>query len=103
MSAEIVHSLIKRSHDEILKCKNDIFESTIKFVDISDRLESVKKMIYIQENSMYKSINKLKQLKSLLIHLSSERNDSRQEIVNLKFKLEKLKQKLKEEKKILED
>lgn len=103
MSAEIVHSLIKRSNDEILKCKNDIFEATIKFVDISDRLENTKNYIEIQKNNRYINEEMLTKIRKLFIHLSSERNNARQEIVDLKFKLEKLKQKLKEEKEILKD
>ncbi len=101
MSAEIVYSLIRRTKDEILKCKNDIFESTIKFVDISDRLENTKRYIEIQENAVYKSKQNIEDLKKLLIFLASERNNARQEIINLKFKLEKLKQKLKEEKELI--
>ena len=103
MSAEIVQSLINRSYNEISRCKNDIFEATIKFVDISDRVENTKRMIIIQENSLYKSNKIIEKLKALLIHLSNERNIARQDIINLKFKLQKVKQKLKDEKKMLEE
>jgi hypothetical protein len=102
MSAGVIESLIYRSKNEILKCKNEIFEITIKFVDISDRIEDVKRMINLQENSLYKNNKITSRLRNLYIHLSNERNDARQEILNLKYKLDKLKQKLKEEKELLE-
>lgn len=86
-----------------MKFKNDIFESTINFVDISDKLENTKRMIIIQENNPYKSIKIIEDLKVYLIHISYKRNKARQEIMNLKSKLEKFKSKLNEEKKMLEE
>jgi hypothetical protein len=102
MSAEIVRSLINKSKNDILTCKNNIFEVTIKFVDVSDRIEDVKRMINLHENSMYKNTNIIEKLRKLFIYLSRERDNARHEILNLKDKLKKLKQKVKEETQLLE-
>ena len=103
MSAEIVQSLINKTSDEILKSKNDIFEAIVKFVYISDKVENIKRMIIIQENNPYKSNKVIEDLKTLLINISYKRNKARQEIMNLKLTLEKLKQKFKDEKNMLEE
>jgi hypothetical protein len=97
MSAEIVHSLIKNSEAEILKCKNDIFEATIKFVDISDKYEMIKSLFKIQN----KSFNLLK-LKTMSDHLQNEKHNAKQEIERLKLQLCQLKEKIQHQKKLLE-
>lgn len=102
MSAGIIHSLLLRSENDILTCKNNIFEITIKFVDVSDRIEDVKRMINLHENNMYKNTKIIEKLRKLFIYLSRERDNARHEILNLKDKLKKLKQKVKEETQLLE-
>jgi hypothetical protein len=96
MSAEIVHSLIKNTEAEILKCKNNIFEATIKFVDISDKYEMVNAIIKFQNKSF-----DLIKLKTMLDHLQNEKHNTKQEIENLKLQLNNLKENVKIQKKLL--
>jgi hypothetical protein len=98
MSAEIMYSLIKNSEAEILKCKNDIFEATIKFVDLSDKYDIINTIFKIKN----KSFDLLK-LKNMSDHLQNEKHNAKQEIENLKLRLQKLKEKIQVQKKLLDE
>jgi hypothetical protein len=96
MSTEIVHSLIKNTEAEILKCKNNIFEATIKFVDISDKCDTISSILKFQN----KTFDLLK-LKNMSDHLVNEKYNAKHEIENLKSKLLQLKEKLQVQTKLL--
>jgi hypothetical protein len=96
MSVEIIHSLIKNTEAEILKCKNNIFEATIKFVDISDKQDTLQIMLKFHN----KQFNTIK-LKNMSDHLVNEKNNAKQEIEILKSQLFQLKEKRKLQKKML--
>jgi hypothetical protein len=98
MSAEIVHSLIKNTEAEILKCKNNIFEATIKFVDVSDKHNMVNSILKFQSKSFDKN-----KLLETLHHLTNEKNTAKQEIERLKLQLRQLKEKIQHQKKLLEE
>jgi hypothetical protein len=96
MSVEIVDSLLKNTEAEILKCKNDIFEATIKLVDISDKHDMIHTILKIQSKSFDRN-----KLTETLQHLSNEKNTAKQEIERLKLQLHQLKEKIQVQKKLL--
>lgn len=100
MSAEIVQSLIDKTEDEYLHCKNRIFEELIKFVALDEDIKKFKRLIIQYQDNIYKNLEFIHTAEYIIGALHTEQHLLRQSIDYLKIRMKELKKIIKEEKKL---
>ena len=99
MSDGIMESLIYKTKEEYLQCKNTIFEELIKFVYLSDDIKKIQILILQCQDNPFKNLQFIHTTEYILRALYFEQNIIRETIDKLKVRIKELKKILKEEKK----